>query len=175
MKQEKFTLIKILMGICLKISMVLGLSLAITMGNSIALATVDFEIDNVSLKSINVEESIINVEVSYPGPEISGVCGLEIRLDSYGRFYSIQQFLNEINVGSNFENIDSLMTVKITNSMTIDIDFLNTLMEQQAYLAVIQLKIKDGSTFKQKIKDILGDNEVVITSKSCKYKLFICI
>lgn len=119
-------------------------------------------ISNTDIVNLNINESSLAISVSYPGPSISGVCGIEIRADSYGRFQPISNFLNAITI-KDYSGATPPITIK--NNMTMLIDVYNG---ESAYLVSFKIETKDGSSLKQTILSTLGESrKVVLVGVGC--------
>lgn len=120
-------------------------------------------LSNVNTTSLQVSESEIGLSVSYPGPSISGICGVEIRADNYNRHNHIEKFLDAVEITMRFP---ADLDVSVVNSTTIDID-LNS--HDGSYGVWFAVKTKDGSSLKETITKTLGENRKVIALASiCK-------
>lgn len=112
---------------------------------------------NVMTIDLQIKESEIGLSVLYPGPSISGICGIEIRADS-----PIENFLNVIEIKS----FDPRIQAKLVNSTTIDIDMST---QDMSYVADVSIVTKDGSSLGNAIKKTLGENRTVIAlATTCK-------
>lgn len=123
----------------------------------------DVLLSNVNTANLQVEESEIGLSVSYPGPSISGICGVEIRADNDNRDIPIKNFLDAVEMPSRFEQG---LNPKAINSTTIDIDLKHLDLGFGVWFTV---KTKDGSSLKETIKRTLGENRTVIAvATTCK-------
>lgn len=119
-------------------------------------------LSNTDIVSLDLNQSSLEVSVSYPGPSISGICGVEIRADSYGRFEPISNLLNAITI-KEYSGITPGITIK--NNMTILIDAYNG---QNAYASWFKIETKDGSSLKHTILSTLGESrKVVLVAVGC--------
>ncbi|WP_409478392.1 hypothetical protein [Pseudobdellovibrio sp. HCB154] len=128
-----------------------------------AAPTQDVLLSNVNTASLQIEDSEIGLSVSYPGPSISGICGVEIRADNDNRHIPIKNFLDAVEIRSRFEQG---LKPKDINSTTIDIDLKHLDMGFGVWFTV---KTKDGSSLKEAIERTLGENRTVIAlATTCK-------
>lgn len=120
-------------------------------------------ISNVSLTNLAVESNELGLSVSYPGPSISGICGVEIRADNYNRHMPIQKFMDAVDIPSRFEQG---INPRVLNSTTIEIDLQHMNLSYGVWFSV---KTKDGSSLKETIKKTLGENRTVVAiATTCK-------
>ncbi|MES2802169.1 MAG: hypothetical protein V4654_06725 [Bdellovibrionota bacterium] len=120
-------------------------------------------LSNVSVIDLQkVEDSVLGLSVSYPGPDYSQICGVEIRADNYNANNKIDKFLEAIEIKGRFELAP---TVKVQNSSTIDMDFTSF---NGVFGIWFTLETKDGSSLQSTIKKTLGENrEVIVVTKTC--------
>ena len=124
----------------------------------------DVLLSNVNTANLQVKDSEIGLSVSYPGPSISGICGIEIRSDNYNRDIPIKNFLEAVEMIPRFEQ--QVLNPKIINAATIDIDLKHLDLGYGVWFTV---KTKDGSSLKETIKRTLGENRTVIAvATTCK-------
>ena len=120
-------------------------------------------ISNVSVTNLEVDADEIGLSVSYPGPSISGICGVEIRADNYNRHMPIQKFMDAVEVPSRFEQELHPRVIKST-TIEIDLEYMDL-----SYGVWFSVKTKDGSSLKETIKKTLGENRTVVAiATSCK-------
>lgn len=122
-------------------------------------------VSNTDIINLDLDKKSVTIAVPYPGTKISGVCGIEIRADSYGRNLAIKNFLDEILITSSF-GPDRLNKIKprILNDMTI----FFAIPDNNAYGFWFSIETKNGSTLNQTIRDTLGDSRnVVLLGSSC--------
>lgn len=117
-------------------------------------------ISNTDIYNLDLDQKSLSVGVLYPGPNISGICGIEIRADSYGRHKTIKNFLSAIKVKhSNGNDIG----VRIVNEST-------TLFRLPigGYGFWFSIETNDGRTLKETIRDTLGNSRtVILLGSSC--------
>lgn len=117
-------------------------------------------VSNMDVFNLDLDQNSISVNVPYPGPTISGVCGIEIRADSYGRQKAIEDFLSAINITHPSGNG---LEIKIINRSTLLFRF-----PLGGYAFWFSIETKDGSSLKQTIKDTLGNSRtVILLGSSC--------
>lgn len=121
-------------------------------------------ITNTNTINLSVKQPLIELGLSYPGPQISSLCGVELRADSYGRgTSSMQDFFNAIIIKGTL-GIEPVVIVK--NRMTIDIDLSAAI---GSYGTWFSIETKDGSSLKDTILETLGTSRtVVIVGTVCK-------
>jgi hypothetical protein len=146
-----------------KILMVILLGLA---GLPVQASVKQVDVSNTDVINIAVNESSIFASISYPGPTISGICGLEIRADSWNRIRPIKNLLDAVEISAPWENVQPVITVE--NDMTILID-LSSIANEMLYATAIQIKTKDGKSVKDVIQTTLGnDRTVVLVGRTCE-------
>lgn len=117
-------------------------------------------VSNTDIYNLGLDQKSLSIGVSYPGPRISAVCGIELRADSYGRHKPIQNLLTAIKVKHSSGHD---MNVRIINEST-----LLFRLPIGGYGFWFSIETKDGSTLKQAIKDNLGNGRtVVLLGSSC--------
>jgi len=128
--------------------------LMITCGaaNASQLAT---DISNVELIDLNIESSSINIQLQYPGPMISGLCGVEIRADSHGRHKAIESLLYGVTI-ANVIGVEPIVSVK--NDMTILIDLTEA---SGTYVTQFSIQTFDGVSLKEAIRKTIGEDRIV--------------
>lgn len=120
-------------------------------------------LSNVNTANLQIEDSEIGLNVSYPGPSISEICGVEIRADNDNRHIPIKNFLDAVEIHSRFEQG---LKPKDINATTIDISLKHLDM---AFGVWFTIKTKDGSSLEETIKRTLGENRTVIAiASTCK-------
>jgi hypothetical protein len=119
------------------------------------------DVENISAESLQVDLAAVSVAVSYPGKEISGICGVEIRADSWGRVDPIEKFVKAVNIASDYNDI----CVTVKDAITVDVDLPHS---EGLYMAAFTVKTKNGKSLKEVIRQTLGDNRtVVLIGRSC--------
>ncbi|MES2769680.1 MAG: hypothetical protein V4596_11105 [Bdellovibrionota bacterium] len=127
-----------------------------------ASANTVINISNTDMISLQTNKSEMSLAVSYPGSDISGVCGVEIRADSYNRHQSIANLLSAIKVVNNM-GVDPV--VSIQNEMTILMDLRAA---KWGYGTWFSIHTKNGKSLKEVILETLGENRtVVLVGVSC--------
>lgn len=128
--------------------------LMITCGaaNADVLAT---DITNMDMIDLNVESSSLSLALQYPGPNISGLCGVEIRANSQGRDKLIHNLLYGVTI-TNDLGVNPIISIK--NDMTILIDLSEA---SGTYTTQFSIKTFDGVSLKEAIRKTLGENRIV--------------
>lgn len=109
------------------------------------------------LVPVTVDRAVLPLSVAYPGETISGICGVEIRADSYGRGQPIQNFFDAIEIGT---DLGDPVFPAVKNDKTILIDLKPSPL--QPYGVWFSVKTKSGRTLKQEIERTLGSNRTVV-------------
>lgn len=121
-----------------------------------------FDIKNTDRIDLQMDVSSATFGVLYPGSDISGLCGVEIRADSFGREKSIQTFLDSLEV---VKTLGVFPKVSKSNDMTITIDLSDAV---DSFGTWFLLKTKSGQTFRDVIVQTLGEGRtVVLIGKTC--------
>lgn len=119
-------------------------------------------ISNTDMINLQTNDSKMSLSVQYPGPEISGVCGVEIRADSYNRHISIAGLLNAIEV---VNDLGIAPVVSVQNDMTVLMDLSSA---KWAYGTWFSIHTKNGKSLKEVILETLGENrKVVLVAVGC--------
>lgn len=136
-------------SICLTVFGVILASLGAYAGDPIS-------ISNTSVTNIHSDQSSLEVNVYYPGPHFSGLCGIEIRSDSWGRARPISVFLDAIKT--------SLPTqLKGTTAAVIDLKSFD-----ERFMVSFKIETKSGESLNQVIEKTLGRNrEIVLLGSTC--------
>ena len=118
-------------------------------------------IDNHSSVDIAVKKSELSFGLPYPGPAISGNCGVELRTGQHDGL-KLQAFLNEIEIVKDL-GIDPV--VKVYTSSTILIDLRSAV---DSYGTWFSVKSRSGKSLKSVIASTLGKGVVVkAVAQSC--------
>lgn len=124
------------------------------------------ELSNTKFHNLALEEaSEVRFYVAYPGPNISGVCGLELRADSPNQVISISTLINKLVFKPYMGN---LPLVKVKSDTIIDLnidDFWG------GYGLWFDVATYDGSKISDLVLKELGANttqrELLLVTKSC--------
>lgn len=119
-------------------------------------------ISNTDIYDLKLNEVKASFYVPYPGANISGICGLEIRADSYRRNQEIKNFLDAIRV-TFWIGTSGEAPVEVKNDTTL---FWS--IPTGGYGYWFEIETKDGKTLKQTIEETLGESRtVLILGSSC--------
>jgi hypothetical protein len=122
------------------------------------------DIDNTSYFDLSTEtESSLLLVVQYPG-KISGVCGLEIRADSYNRAIPISGLQSELQLRETFGAKPPIL--KVQNETTLRMD-----LQDGGFQTSIEMKTKSGKALRDVIQESIGaegiTRHVVLVPTSC--------
>ena len=150
----------------MKFNLVTWIAIGVVISGSLGVArSIETQyITNTNTINLSVKQPLIELGLSYPGPQISSLCGVELRGDSYGRgTSSMQDFFNAIII-KGMLGVEPVVMVK--NRMTIDIDLSAAI---GSYGTWFSIETKDGSSLKDTIIQTLGTSRtVVIVGTVCK-------
>lgn len=113
-------------------------------------------ITNTGLINLAVDAPTISLVLPYPGPNISGLCGVEIRADSYNRQKSIKNLLAALSVR---KDLGATPIVSLKNNMTVLIDLSAA---SGSYGTWFSIRTKNGDSLSDTIKATLGDSRLVV-------------
>jgi hypothetical protein len=123
------------------------------------------ELTNTGLIDLSHEaDASLVVLVSYPGSEVSGICGVEIRADSIHRENRVGGLLTALNVT---ELQGTTLPIHARNAEVIDIDLPNG-----GFTYMLQIRTNDGKPLGETIQTALGGEPndpraVVLVARSC--------
>ena len=121
-----------------------------------AYAADPISISNTSVTDIHSDQSSLEVNVYYPGPHLSGLCGIEVRSDSWGRARPISAFLDAIKTS---------IPTQLRGSTAAVIDLKSF---DERFMVSFKIETKSGESLNQVIENTLGKNrEVVLLGTSC--------
>lgn len=145
----------------------LGLSfvLIITGFASAVFAADGLNLNNTNAVNLNISKSSIDVLVSYPGEDSSGVCGLEIRADSLFRNQPISAFIAKLVItGVHNRETDVVKVMGPTLAVVP--------LRANSYIDGINITTIDGSSLAETIRRTMGKNgekrRVIVVARSCK-------
>jgi hypothetical protein len=97
--------------------------------------------------------SVVKFAISYPGPTLSGLCGMEIRTSHFGG-EKIQELLAAIEVKN---DLGTEPVVSVKNGRTIEIDLTAA---SGSYGTWFSIRTRNRKPLGKLIKEILGDDVV---------------
>lgn len=100
------------------------------------------------------------ITVSYPGKNISGVCGLEFRTSSNVNHY-ILHFLTKVSIENAFTHGDQAVISQKKGEFKIDLNSDNS------YQDGVVIKGIKGESLSKIIKETLGDDELLVIPALC--------
>lgn len=112
--------------------------------------------------SLSTETPVLSLAVSYPGPSISGICGIEVRATSRGYAADVSVLFAALDFPT---DLGVPVSARILNRSTIAVDF----GQDQTYGVWFSVKTKNGNSLKSEIARTIGpDPLVTIVTATCR-------
>lgn len=116
------------------------------------------EITNTTIIDMQSQAASVDFVIHYPGPWISGICGVEIRADSYNRHRPISNLLERLDITSWQGGLG--LSPLAENATVLHIPVVPA--DSSLYLATFRIATRDGGSLAQAIEDALGPGRTVI-------------
>lgn len=142
-------------------TLICTLALLIGFNSQAELIDNDIHLSNTITQDLhNLDNTGLTVRVAYPGLGISGVCAIDMIADSYRRDIPIQKLLEVVEISS---LLGDASNAKVVSSTIIRIPLV-----LEAFVDLVTLSTKDGSSLKEAINKSLGENRrVVLMPRAC--------
>jgi hypothetical protein len=114
-------------------------------------------LESTDIQDLNLNKSEIEIGVSYPGPNLSGICGVEIRSSSY-----ISDIKNLITIETAL-GIDPVVSTVRDSIILIDLSKATDM-----YMTSFKISTKDGRTFKENFAPLLiHGGKIMLVTRTC--------
>lgn len=124
----------------------------LTLVFSFAVTAKTITVEATSIQKLSVKESQVTLLLPYPGAELSGLCGIELRT-TYG---DVNRLMGEIEINR---------PATVLNPHAIEIDLS---AHSGMYLAISAVTSKSGAPLAEVIKKALYGGEVYLVATSCR-------
>ena len=114
------------------------------------------DISNTSVISLSNQQPSMSFVLAYPGPRISGLCGVEVRADSHGQAKTIGDLLAALDVKNDL-GVEPKVILKNDRTILLDLSAATG-----GFGTWFSLHTKDGSALEDTIDKTLGPNRTVI-------------
>lgn len=112
--------------------------------------------------SLSIPHPELKLAVSYPGPSISGICGIEIRATKNRYSVDITKLFTELEIST---DLGIEVSSRVLNLGTIAVD----LNQDQTYGVWFTLRTKSGRSLQSVIARSIGpDARVTIVTTTCR-------
>jgi hypothetical protein len=114
-------------------------------------------LESTDIQDLNLDQSEIEIGVSYPGAQLSGICGVEMRSESY-----IEDFAKLIKIETAW-GIDPVVRRVHDSILLVDLTEASG-----RYLTSFIISTKNGKTLKENINSMsVNRGKIILVTRTC--------